>query len=48
MLLEALVVAAFRALDGCSALRRVAALLMPQVPGSRAVKNQEEHHASPV
>jgi hypothetical protein len=38
MLLEAAVVAAFWALDGCSAFRRVAALLMIQAPGSRAVK----------
>jgi hypothetical protein len=42
MLLEAAVVAAFWALDGCSVFRRVALLLMLQVPGSRAVKIQEE------
>jgi hypothetical protein len=42
MLLEAAVVAAFWALDGCSVFRRVAMLLMLQVPGSRAVKIQEE------
>jgi hypothetical protein len=41
-LLEAAVVAAFWALEGCSAFRRVALLLMPQMPGSRAVKIQEE------
>jgi hypothetical protein len=32
MLLEALLVAAFWALDGFSAFRRVAPLLMPQMP----------------
>ena len=48
MLLEAAVVAAFSALDRCSALRGVAALLMPQGSKSRAVKNQEERSASHV
>jgi hypothetical protein len=48
MLLEAVVVAAFWAIDRCLALRRVAALLMPQVVRSRAVKIQEERPANPV
>jgi hypothetical protein len=40
--------AAFWVLDGCSPFRRVALLLMPQVPGSRAIKIQEESLAGPV
>jgi hypothetical protein len=42
MLLQAAYVAAFWVLDECSALRRVAALLMPQASRSRAIKIKEE------